>query len=269
MLRSLKAIEGYAVGADDGDIGKVVNFFLDDERWTIRYLVVETGGPLTWDGRLVLISPISFRQVDWLTRRFHLALTMEWVKNSPSIEMDKPVSRQHEADHTRHYGYKRYWGYPGIWGVGSSPSLLAAGVAAEIPAPPTEKATGDTHLRSAKEIRGYHIHGSDGEIGHVEDFIVDDETWEVRFLVVNTGSWWLGKEVLIAPHWASHVSWEEATVFVDLTRQAIKASPEWNPTKGVNKEYETRLYDYYGRAVGWSGSRAESGYQEYTPPPKR
>ena len=125
MLRSLKAIEGYAVGADDGDIGKVVNFFLDDERWTIRYLVVETGGPLTWDGRLVLISPISFRQVDWLTRRFHLALTMEWVKNSPSVEMDKPVSRQHETDYTRHYGHMRYWGYPGIWGVGSSPSLLA------------------------------------------------------------------------------------------------------------------------------------------------
>jgi sporulation protein YlmC with PRC-barrel domain len=267
MLRSLKAIEGYAVGADDGDIGKVVNFFLDDERWTIRYLVVETGGPLTWDGRLVLISPISFRQVDWLTRRFHLALTIEWVKNSPSVEMDKPVSRQHEADYTRHYGHMRYWGYPGIWGVGGHPGLLAVGGVDEIPEQQTEKPTGDIHLRSAKEIRGYHIHGSDGEIGHVEDFIVDDETWEVRFLVVNTGNWWLGKEVLIAPHWASRVSWEDGTVFVELSRQAIKDSPEWNPTQGVNKEYETRLYDYYGRAVDWSGSG--SAYPKYAPPPKR
>jgi len=169
MLRSLKAIEDYAVVATDGDIGKVVNFFLDDERWTIRYLVVETGGPLTWDGRLVLISPISFRQVDWLTRRFHLALTVEKVKNSPSIEMDKPVSRQHEAEYAHHYGYMHYWGYPGIWGVGGSPGLLAVGGAAEIPEQQTEKPTGDIHLRSAKEIRGYHIHGSDGEIGHVEE----------------------------------------------------------------------------------------------------
>ncbi len=264
MLRSLKDLEGYTVNATDGDIGKVVNFFLDDERWIVRYLVVQTGGALFLDGQRVLISPIAFGQIEWPSHRFHVALTAEKVKHSPSVDTDKPVSRQHEADYTQYYGYMRYWGFPGIWGMGGYPGLLAAGGADELPPPLTEKTAGDVHLRSANEVRGYHIVGSDGVVGHVEDFIVDDETWEVRLLVVNTSNWWLGKNVLVAPHWATRISWEEGTVSLDMSRQAVKDSPEWDPTKGVNQEYETRLYDYYGRPVGWSGRGRPKG----TPPPR-
>jgi uncharacterized protein YifN (PemK superfamily) len=231
MLRSLKDLEEYAVSATDGDIGSVANFLLDDRRWTVRYLVVETGGFL--GGRRVLISPISFRQVDWSTRRFHLELTRNRIKNSPSVDTDKPVSRQHESDYLGYYAYPYYWN--------------------QTPGEPLEKSS-DVHLRSAREVRGYHIEGTDAAIGHVDDFIIDDRTWEVRYLVVDTRNWWLDKKVLVAPRWASRVSWEEQKVFVDLSREAIKSSPIWDAGAPINREYEARLYDYYGRPVYWESN---------------
>jgi hypothetical protein len=227
-----------------------VNFLLDDQHWTIRYLVVETGRFL--NGRRVLISPISFRQTDWATRRFHLALTMAKVKSSPSVDVDKPVSRQHELDYYRYYGYPSYWGYTGIWGMGAFPGLLGAGRWEAAPPVRTEETSGDVHLRSARALERYDIQGTDEAIGHVEDFLVDDETWEVRYLVVDTSNWWFGKKVLVAPHWASRISWEEGKVYLTMSRQEIKDSPEWNAKAPVNRVYEARLYDYYGRPVYWA-----------------
>ena len=148
MLRSLKDLERYKASATDGDIGSVVSFLLDDERWVVRYLVVEPGSFL--DGRQVLISPASFRQAEWATRRFHLALTMDKVKNSPSVDVDKPVSRQHEGDFYRYYGYPYYWRAPGLWGMGSYPGALAAGRSDETAAEHSEL-SGDVHLRSARD----------------------------------------------------------------------------------------------------------------------
>jgi hypothetical protein len=198
-------------------------------------------------------------------RRFHLALTKDKIKKSPSVDVDEPVSRQHERDYHRYYGYRYYWGYEGPWGMGAYPGFLAADAWSEMTAEHSDKATGDVHLRSAREVRGYRIQGSDEAIGHVEDFIVDDETWEVRYLVIDTSNWWFGKKVLLAPRWASRVSWEEMKVYVDLSRQAIKDAPEWNPTDAINREYEARLYDYYGRPLYWdSGDRPVGG-----PPPHR
>lgn len=256
MLRSLKDLERYKVSATDGDIGSVTDFLLDDQRWTIRYLVADTDG--LFDGRRVLISPISLQQADWATRRLHVALTRDKVKKSPSIDVDKPVSRQHERDYYRYYGYPYYWGYSGLWGMGAYPGLLAAQRWNDAPDERTDE-TGDVHLRSAREVRGYHIQGSDDAIGHVEDFIVDDETWQVRYLVIDTSNWWFGKKVLVAPHWASRISWEERKVHVDLSRQAIKNSPEWNASAAVNREYEARLYDYYGRPVYWGSGDQSAG----------
>lgn len=244
MLRSLKDLEGYTASATDGDVGKTVNFLFDDQRWTVRYLVVEPGSFI--DGIQVLISPISFREVEWATHRFHLALTMDRVRSSPSVDVDKPVSRQHEGDLSRYYGFPYYWRSSGLWGMASYPSALAEDVQiAESTEPPEE--TGDVHLRSARDVRGYDIQGTDEAIGHVEDFVVDDETWQVRYLVVDTSNWWFGKKVLVAPDWATRISWEERKVFVDMTREAIRTSPEWDPTAVIDPEYEARLHDHYGR----------------------
>lgn len=253
MLRSLKDLEKYTISATDGNIGTVENFLLDDEHWTIRYLVAQTGS--FFDERRVLISPISFRQADWTTRQIHVALTMDRIKKSPSVDTDKPVSRQHEQEFYRHYGYPYYWGYSGIWGLGAFPGLLTTGRLEDVP-PESAFKPGDAHLRSASEVRGYHIQGVDEAIGHVEDFIVDDESWEIRYLVVNTSNWWLGKNVLVSPRWATRISWEEGKVYLGMSRQAVKNCPEWLATTPINREYEARLYDYYGRPVYW-----EAGHQ--------
>lgn len=266
MLRSLKDLEQYTVKATDGDIGRVVDFLLDDEGWVVRYLVVQTGGAMFLNGRRVLISPISFKSAEWSTGSFNLTLTKDKVKNSPDVDVDKPVSRQHERAYSRYFGYPYYWRYSGAWAMEPYPAqLAAANLFDEAPGDGAPEDAGDVHLRSAKELRRYHIQGSDDAIGHVDDFIVDDESWHIRYLVVDTRNWWFGKRVLVSPHWATKVSWAEDKVHVDLTREAIKNSPEWNPTEGINREYETRLYDYHGRPTYWTHQEAPAA----TPPRAR
>ena len=249
MLRSLKDLEGYVVTASDGDIGTVSNFLFDDEEWTIRYLAIETDG---FAGRRhVLVSPRAFGEADWSSRRFHVELTRQRVADSPDIDTDKPVSRQHELEYYRYYGYPHYWSFAGISGFVGYPGLPPAAAWRAQPARSVDHSNDDVHLRSAWEVRGYHIEGSDAAIGHVADFVVDDGTWAIRYLVVDTRNWWFGKKVLVSPHWASRVSEEDKKVYVDLTRAVIKDSPEWDPSAPVNREYEARLYDYYGRPVYW------------------
>lgn len=263
MLRSLKDLEGYTASATDGDVGKAVNFLFDDLRWTVRYLVVEPGSFL--DGTQVLVSPISFREVDWPTHRFHLALTRDKVRNSPGVDSDKPVSRQHEGDLSRYYGFPYYWRSSGLWGVSSFPSVLAESEWNEESIGPPEKGD-DIHLRSARDVRGYQIQGTDGAIGHVEDFIVDDETWQVRYLVVDTSNWWFGRKVLVAPDWATLVSWEERTVHVDMAREVIRESPEWDSAAAIDTGYEARLHEHYGRPSHGPESRASArGASDGTP----
>jgi len=249
MLRSVKAFEGYEVHAIDGEVGSVRDFYFDDEHWAIRYLVVDTEAFLS--GRRVLVSPVSFRQADWSTRQFHLALTRETVRNSPSIDLDRPISREYEREYFRYYGWPYYWGFDrgGIWGGEAYPSILGSRAFSDQRHP--DEDGGDPHLRSVLEVVGYHIQGTDGEIGHVDDFIVDDETWAVRYLVIDTRNWWLDRKVLVAPHWAERISWAENNVYVNLQRQTIKHSPEWHADAPVNREYEARLYDYYGRPTYW------------------
>jgi hypothetical protein len=254
MLRSLKDLERYTVHATDGDIGDVITFLFDDQRWIVRYLIVQSGGSFFLDGRRVLISPISFLRVDWSARRFDLTLTMDKVKKSPSIDVDEPVSRQHERDYYGYYGYPLYWQHSGIWGMGAYPGFLAAGNWDTRSVQDADRSA-DPHLRSAREVRDYHIQGSDDVIGHLDDLIVDDETWNVRYLVVDTSNWWFGKKVLLSPHWASRISWEDRKIHVDMSRQMIKDSPAWTPTTGVHREFEQRLHDHYGRPGYWQGGQ--------------
>jgi sporulation protein YlmC with PRC-barrel domain len=253
MLRSLKDLKRYTVSASDGDLGTVANFLLDDERWAIRYLVVDAG--LVHNRNDVLISPVFFREVDWATRCFHLAMTRDRIEKSPSVDVDKPVSRQHERDYHAYYGYPYYWGYPGLWGLTNYPVLMLPGPE---PAVDLKAGSGDVHLRSAKEVVGYDVQTSDGSVGRVADFVVDDQTWKIQYLVIDTNHWWFGKKVLVAPEWAKRISWAERTVDVGLSRETIKKSPAWNPEAGVNRVYESRLYDYYGRPAYWDARAREA-----------
>lgn len=270
MLRSLKALEKCVIGATDGDIGQVKDLYFDDHAWAVRYLSVDTGSWLS--GREVLISPIAIHKPDWPAHRLPAAITQDQVKNSPDIDTDKPVSRQHEVRYLGYYGYPTYWGGAGMWGGGMVPMAMYPGYAG-LPggAAEREKAIEDNakveharhrdddpHLRSCTAVVGHHIQATDGEVGHVEGFLVDDETWAIRYLVVNTSNWWLGHRVLIAPQWIGGVHRSDQTVTVDLGREAVKAAPAYDPSAELDRQRESGLYTHYGRPAYWqAGSTLE------------
>jgi hypothetical protein len=268
MLRSLKELEKCTIGATDGDIGQVKDFYFDDHDWVIRYLIVDTGSWLS--SRKVLISPISIQKPDWPAHKLPVGITKEQVRNSPDIDSDQPVSRQHEMQYLSYYGYPYYWGGTGMWGGGLYPFAmypgyvgLAGGQAerdlAIAEGEEIERARhqdDDPHLRSCKAVIGYHIQATDGEVGHVEELLVDAETWAVRYLVVNTSNWWVGHKVLIAPQWITGVHWSDETVSVDLSREAVQSAPPYEPDAAWDRSAESGLYAHYQRPPYWQAGSA-------------
>ncbi len=250
MLIKTKTLDGYKLESRDGEIGEVEEFYFDDKHWTIRYLIAATGTWLT--GRQVLLSPYALGEVDHENRHVAVDLTKKQIEDSPPLSSDKPVSRQFEESYYGYYGMPMYWGGPYMWGA--YPYPIRDRVQANEPAP-HEKAW-DHDLRSTDAVRGYYIQAADGEIGHIDDFIIDDQTWAIRYLVVGTRNWWPGKKVLLSPHWIKSVSWENSKVFVDLTREAIKQSPEYTAESLLSREYETGLHQHYDREGYWIGEEA-------------
>lgn len=248
MQKSIKGLKGYAIGATDGDIGKLDDFYFDDEAWTIRYLVADTGNWLL--DRKVLISPIALGKADLSGERINVALTKKQVEESPSIDTDMPVSRQHEADYNDYYGYPYYWNSSNVWGPTNYPQFPVVDLKRIEERHAKREKASDLHLRSANKVTGYHIEATDGIIGHVEDFIIDDESWQIRYMVVDTRNWLPGKKVLVAPRWIDQVSWDDSMVYVNLSREMIKNAPEYRPD-ALNREYEEKLYDYYDRPKYW------------------
>jgi PRC-barrel domain len=249
MLRSLKAVQGYKVVATDGEIGKVHDFHFHDDTWIIRYLVVDTGHWLP--GRKVLVPPRALCQPNWAGLKFPVALTREQVEKSPDIDTERPVSRQQEADLHSHFGWPAYWMDPGIGPWPAVRPMVPIPAPAE-PSDATTEAKADPHLRSVRAVRGYPIHASDGEMGRVEDFIAEDTLWVIRYLVVDTHHWLPGgKQVLISPQWLREISHGQRNVQVSLTQEEIRNCPEFHPGALVNRQYEERLYDYYGRPGYW------------------
>ena len=250
MKRRIKSLTGFTIGGTDGEIGKVKEFYFDDTTWTIRYLIVETGSWLF--GRKVLISPEALHTPDWEGKVFPINLTKEQIKNSPDIDTEKPVSRQQEIELNSHYPWTDYWG-GGIWagGMGTTGMMTSSSIPFETAI--HENAGGDEaanpHLRSTHKVTGYHIKATDGEIGDVEDFIVDDSTWKIDFLLVDTGNWFPGKKVLISPKWIKEVSWENSTVNVNASEEQVKNSPEYQPSQQLSESYESNLQNYYGKFI--------------------
>jgi sporulation protein YlmC with PRC-barrel domain len=226
MLRSIKQLYGDKLGASDGDIGHVKDFYFDDHNWAVRYVVADTGTWLT--SRQVLLSPHAFGSLDQAGKVLRVNLTRKQIEHSPSIESHKPVSRQYEEEYYRYYGWPYYWQGDGLWGMSGFPIL-------ELPAKPlpSEPATAsgprpkraDAHLRSTQAVKGYHIQASDGIIGHVCDFMMDDKSWAIGQLVIKTGHRLSGKDVLIPTKNVDRISYEESTVFVSLTMEAVEQSP--------------------------------------------
>jgi hypothetical protein len=259
VLRSIKEMDGATIGATDGIIGRVKDFYFDDEAWVIRYLVVDAlEGHLQ---RSVLISPISIGQPNWSEKIFPVSLTREQVADSPDIDTDKPVSRQQEMGYLNYYRYGRYWAGGGLWGASLYPDVLQAGLQhresrTDTAADAKGEGVGqhqhdDQHLRSSNAVRRYYVHASDGDLGHVAGFLVEEKSWAIRYLIVNTSNWWLGHEVLIAPQWIDHVDWAQCTLAVGLTREAIKRSPPYDSAASLDREQEAGIHTHYGRTDYW------------------
>lgn len=250
MLRKLTELRGLTVVAQEDEIGTVSDFLFDDQTQAVRYFVVRTGSWLT--ERKLLITPVSINEIDWLDEEMQLSLTREQVRSSPEIDFALPISRNIETAFLDYYGYPYYWGGPHLWGIAEMPDDLGeprkpnTTVAQSIPPNPDA-----THTRSANEVTGYHLIATDGPIGHVEDFIVEDESWAIRYLLVNTRNWLPGKSVVISPQWIERINWMESKVYVTLTQEAVKNCPEYDESSLVTREYERRLFQYYGQMGYW------------------
>lgn len=234
MKRNIKSLIGFSMGATNGEIGKVKEFYFDDLTWTVRYVIVETGNWL--NGRKVLIAPEALLTPDWKNEVFPVNLTKEKIKNSPNIDTEQPVSRQHEIEMYEYYPWTSYWG-GGIWGGGMGVSGMMTQVREPLVeavrrenSTDTKDADGDPHLRSTA-IEGYHIHTTDDEIGHVSDFIIDDNTWQILYFVIDAHNWFGGKKVLIPVGDINGVKWENSKVIVNITTDAVKNSKLFNESE--------------------------------------
>ena len=282
MLWSLNHLRRYRIRATDDSLGSVEDVFFDDLRWTVRYLVVDTAWLL---GRRVLLPPSVLGHPDADAHEFPVLLTKEQVRNGPDIDAAQPVSRQQEIDLYGYYGWTPYWAAaswaPAVLppdvdaqeapsrngpagnrtaGNGSTGSVSGANGAEEnAPAGKAGIDLGlavpehrDPHLRSGREMMGYRVRATDEAVGQIEDLLIDEAGWVVRYCVVATGTWLPGRRVLVAPDWVRDISWEQREVAIGLSAEAVRSSPDYNPGEAVGREYEDSLHRHYGRAGYWT-----------------
>jgi hypothetical protein len=211
----LKQLRGYSIRARDGQIGKITDSLFDDTDWVVRYFVVDTGDWLL--KREVLISPEGCDRTEWSRGVMVADLTREQVKSCPKIDLADPVSRQFQLD------LHSFYRWP-LWRPRADSS----------PTGPL----GDTHLRSVREVAGYYIQANDGEIGHVEDLLVEEETWTIEYMVVDTRNWLPGRKVLVAPHWIDNITYSGRRVEINKSREEIEGGPPYDPAAAVKRTYE-------------------------------
>lgn len=223
MIRNINDLHGKKLAASDGDIGQVSDFYFDDMTWVIRYLVVDTGAGM--QGRRILLSPHAFGRKVKNGEFLSVNLTLKQIENAPSFDSHLPVCRQYEEQYYRYYGWPDYWNGGGLWGLGNFPITTPPAI------PDASHHHGhqqreDVHLRSTHAMDGYHIQATDGPIGTVRDFVMDDESWVIPELIVETGHWYAGKRIFIAPAKIERISYEESKVFVNLTKADIRQTTE-------------------------------------------
>jgi sporulation protein YlmC with PRC-barrel domain len=250
MLNSVSHVTEARVMAVDGDIGPVQDLLFDDRSWVIRYLVVDAG---TWLAeRDVLISPYSVKQPLGQDKRIDVALTRRLVRTSPALDIDQPVSREQEQEFLRHYHYPAYWDGGGLWALGPTPYPSVAPLPRTVHES-THDYPVDMQLRSAERVSGYEVQAGGHGIGPVQDFIFDDESWQIRYLVVDTRSWWPGgREVLVGLPWVDRIDWPKQQIHVTLTREQVRCSPVYQDAASIHRDYEVLLHANYERPGYWA-----------------
>ncbi len=247
MLERLNRMRGWTIDGTDGEIGKIDDFLFDDTRWAVRYFVIDAS---SWLNRHVLLSALSFDRFDADRKRGHVGLTRELVQNAPDTDLRQPLSRRDEALYAEYYQYPTYWGGIGLWGTEETPRDLIR-IRRTRSSDATQFSDQERHLKRVSQVLGFHIRALDGEVGHIDDFLVDNENWAIRYLLADTSNFIGGKWVLISPEWARNVDWNGLMINVDMNKEQVKKSPEYDPDKPISREYETRLYTYYHRPHYW------------------
>jgi len=251
MLLNMSTIRGHGIAASDNTIGSVSDVLFDDTSWMIRWLVVDTGDWLS--GRKVLLPPAALGQPDPNGKTFPVRLTRAEVEASPELDTHRPVSRQFETSTYDYYGWSPYWGsgaYMGGYGMMSSGMSMAVDPEVQRRAEDIARHQHDQdepHLRSADEVTGYHIHATDGEIGHLSDLVIEDTDWSIHYLIVDTSNWWMGQKVLILPRLAREIRWTEQLIYLDVDRQTVKDSPPYDPARPLDRAYEDRMAGHYAK----------------------
>jgi sporulation protein YlmC with PRC-barrel domain len=262
MLRGAKEFQGDAICARDGDLGKVRTLYFDEEEWRIYSMVVETGA--WFAGRHLLIPSDVLGDLDQEHQRLTVELTQEDIRNSPEAPKHQASFMEDSRVIQRYSGCNVYWS--------SDPCVLqsVASPPASIPIPAApltgaaltgaalelaDRQSRGAPLHSTRDLMGYAIQATDGEIGHVEDVVIDTATWHIRYLVVDTQNGWPTKKILISPRWIHQVHWDTLQVAVELRRDRIKKSPEFDASAPPDRDYEVRLFDHYGRPSYWSEER--------------
>lgn len=223
MIQNTKDLYRHKLSATDGEIGHVMDFYFDEQTWVVRYLAADTGSWLS--GRQVLLTPHAFGAWDREEKSLQVNLTRQQIEDSPSIETHRPVSRQYEIDYYNHYGWPVYWNGGAMWGVGGFPEISSPNQEEQefqLEAPHRE----DRHLQSCKTVEGYAIHATDGQIGKVTGFLVDDRSWAILHVSVEAGRWYDGKEVFIPVSRINRISYDDSQVYVGLSRTSIRSTAE-------------------------------------------
>lgn len=254
MFKQLRDLEGFRLAAEDGEIGHVTDVYFEDDSWAVRYFVVATGSWLF--GKKVLISPNSMEAIRWEKECIKVSLTTEQVRNSPDIDTDRPISRQQEAEYHLYYNFPPYWGGVALWGRYDQPGGDVEPEDSQAAEQVRDYgAQWDSHLRSAHEVRGYRVVAVDGQVGHLDDFLLDPQTWAIRYLVVNTGNILKKHEVLFMPKRVDRIIWAEATVKVNASRQLIETAPEYERAHEIDRAHEEALFAHYTTHPYWEDER--------------
>lgn len=245
MLYRMERLIGMSIQASDGEIGRLVDVYFDERRWTARYLLIECGGWLR--ARRLLVSPIAVRSINWEQRRLLIGLDREQLGTSPLIDTRLPLPPAEERVLREHYGYPDYriggqrWGrtpYPLI------PAALPAGLAQDL-APARPPRAELPALGSLRELHGYSVQTVDAAVGHLEEFLIDSSSWAMPYLVLGMHRWWSGRQVVIPPQWIRKIDPEQKLLRLSATRQAVQDAPEFDPSPGHARPYETNLYKHY------------------------
>lgn len=251
QLSHFARLKGKNIHGVDGEVGSLEDIYFDDSLWTVRYIVVKTGNWLK--KREVLISPVQIEAFKtWKEGDLSVNLTQDQIKNAPEIATDRPVSKQYEQELMSFHGYPDYRQFPGIWGYGIYPNhLLDESLREGDFEVNVNRASEDPHLRSAKEVKGYSVGCPDGTMGGIDDFLIDAQTWSIRYVDVDTVKWWPSKHVLLPTDSIQSVNWSERKMEVSLSKEQIKESPPYDSGSVVTRADEEKLYRHYNKTPYW------------------